>query len=386
MDRLQAMRVFARVAELGSFARAADALALSRARVSEAVAGLERSLGARLLHRTTRTLALSDDGRSFYERVARILADVDEAEALVTRARSQPRGRLRVDMPMALARLFVVPALPTLLARHPGLELEVRLENRAIDLVAEGIDCAISYGPPSNLELVARRIGSTHLVTCASPGYLARHPAPRVPEALAGHNAVAFLALATARPADWEFQRAGVRRTHRPQGNLAFNSMEACVDAAQAGMGVTQVLSSLAHGAIVAGSLVPVLLDWAVEGPALYVVYPPNRQQSARIRAFVEFAAELFGAADEGWKDIAATATVTGPSPRPSPARAGEAEGEGEGSGSKPHSSPSPAKAGEGRGEGPAASPTPRRRTRKPAPSPARARSRTTRPSRGRRP
>lgn len=306
MDRLQAMRVFARVAELGSFARAALALALSRARVSEAVAGLERQLGARLLHRTTRRLALSDDGRAFYQRVARILADVDEAEALVTRGRSLPRGRLRVDMPVALARLFVVPALPRLLARHPGLELEVRLENRAIDLVAEGIDCAISYGQPADTALVARRIGTTHLVTCAAPGYLARHPAPRAPEGLAGHNAIAFLALGTSRPAPWEFERAGARRTHLPAGNLAFNSMEACVDAAQAGLGITQVLSSLAHRAVVGGSLVPVLLDWATAGPGLYVVYPPNRQQSARIRAFVEFAAGVFAEADAGWNDIAA--------------------------------------------------------------------------------
>jgi LysR family transcriptional regulator for bpeEF and oprC len=300
------MRIFARVAELGSFARAAEALALSRARVSEAVAGLERSLGARLCHRTTRRLALSDDGRAFYERVARILADVDEAEALVTRARSLPRGRLRVDMPMALARLFVVPALPRLLARHPELELEIRLENRAVDLVAEGIDCAISYGPPADTELVARRLGTTHLITCAAPGYLARHPAPRAPDALGGHNAIAFLALATARPAAWEFARAGVRLTHRPLGNLAFNSMEACVEAAQAGLGITQVLSSLAHRAILAGSLTPVLLDWATEGPGLYVVYPPNRQQSARIRAFVEFAAGIFAEADAGWNDLAA--------------------------------------------------------------------------------
>jgi LysR family transcriptional regulator, regulator for bpeEF and oprC len=302
MDRLQAMRIFARVAELGSFARAADALALSRPRVSEAVAGLERSLGARLLHRTTRRLALSDDGRAFYERVARIVADVDEAEALVARGRSQPRGRLRVDMPMALARLVVVPALPRLLARHPELQLEVRLENRAINLVAEGVDCAISYGPPSDPDLVARKVGTTHLLTCASPRYLTRRSLPRTPEALIAHNAIAFLALSTARPATWEFERAGVRRIHRPLGNLAFNSMEACVEAARAGLGITQVLSSLAHQAIVSGSLVPVLLDWATEGPSLYMVYPPNRQQSARIRAFVEFAAGIFGEADAGWK------------------------------------------------------------------------------------
>ncbi|MGH6891778.1 MAG: LysR substrate-binding domain-containing protein, partial [Dongiaceae bacterium] len=119
------------------------------------------------------------------------------------------------------------------------------------------------------------------------------------------------LALATARPADWVFERRGVRTAHRPAGNLAFNSMEACVEAAAAGLGVTQVLSALAHGAIVAGRLVPVLIDWAAAGPPLYLVYPPNRHQSARIRAFAEFAAEVFAAADAGWRDIVATARQT---------------------------------------------------------------------------
>jgi LysR family transcriptional regulator for bpeEF and oprC len=308
MDRLNGMRVFARVAELGSFARAADALELSRARASELVAGLERALGARLLHRTTRRLSLTDDGRAYYERCARILADVEEAEALVARSRASPRGRLRVELPMALARQFLVPALPQLLARHPELALEIRLENRAIDLVEEGVDCAISYGEPLDGDLVARRIGTTHLVTCAAPAWLARHGTPRAPAELAGHNAVAFLALATARPAEWVFERRGERVAQRPAGNLAFNSMEACVEAAATGLGVTQVLSAIAHDAIVGGRLVPVLVDWAAAGPALYLVYPPNRQLSARIRAFADFAAEVFAAADAGWRDIVATA------------------------------------------------------------------------------
>jgi len=198
----------------------------------------------------------------------------------------------------------VACALPRLLARHPEIQLEVRLENRAINLVVEGVDCAISYGPPSDADLVARKVGTTHLLTCAAPAYLARHPAPRTPEALASHNAIAFLALATARPATWEFERAGVRRIHRPIGNLAFNSMEACVEAAQAGLGITQVLSSLAHRAIASKSLLPVLLDWATEGPSLYMVYPSNRQQSARIRAFIEFVTVIFREADAGWTDI----------------------------------------------------------------------------------
>jgi LysR family transcriptional regulator for bpeEF and oprC len=306
IDRLQAMRVFVAVADLGSFARAATRLDLSRARVSEAVAALERALGARLLHRTTRQLALTDDGRAYYERSQRILADLEEAEAQLGRSREEARGRLRVHMPMAVARQFVVPALPRLLERHPDLALEVRLENRGIDLLEEGVDCAICYGAPGNVDLVARRVGSTHLVSCGSPAYLRHQRAPRSPADLARHQAVAFLSPASGRPADWEFERAGQQARHRPLARLAFNSMEPCVIAAEAGLGLTQVLSSLAHRAIRSGSLRPVLLDWAAEGPGLYLVYPPNRQQSARIRVFAEFASEVFLELDAAFQDIVA--------------------------------------------------------------------------------
>lgn len=299
MDRLQAMRVFVRVTELGSFVRAAEALQLSRARVSEALADLERSLGTRLVHRTTRRLSLSDDGRVYYDRCARILSDIDEADALVVRSRDVPRGRLRVDMPMALARLFLVPALPKLLSTHPELVLEVRLENRAIDLLEEGVDCAVSYGLPAGVDVVARQIASTRLVTCAAPAYLARHGVPESPAALRMHDCIAFLALDTARSAAWAFSRGDARLVHTPTGNLAFNSMEACMEAAQAGLGVTQVISALAHRAVQSGKLVPVLMDWVAAGPPLYVVYPPNRQASARIRVFVDFVAEVFAAAGD---------------------------------------------------------------------------------------
>lgn len=304
MDRLQAMRVFVKVAELGGFARAARALELSRARVSEAVAALERELGASLLHRTTRRLALSDDGRAYYERAARILSDVDEAEGLVRRSGGKIRGKLRVDMPMALARLFVVPALPDLLARHPELELEVRLENRAIDLLEEGVDCAISYDAPADLDLVVKRVGSTHLVTCASPDYLERSPVPRMPGDLVDHQTIAFLSLFNGRPTEWEFEVNRTRTRIRPAARLAFNSMEACAEAAEAGLGLTQVFSSLAHRAILSGKLRPVLLDCASPGPGLFLVYPPNRQQSSRIRAFAEFAGEVFREAEASFRQI----------------------------------------------------------------------------------
>jgi LysR family transcriptional regulator for bpeEF and oprC len=306
MDRLSAMQVFARVVELGSFSRAATALSLSRARTSEAVQALEAALGTRLLHRTTRRLSLTDDGRAYYERVTRILADVAEAETEIVRSRGSARGRLRVDLPVALARLFVVPKLKGLLKRHPELELELRLENRSIDLTREGVDCAITYGEPEDPELVAQRLATTHLVTCAAPSYLERRGVPREPSELARHNAIAFLALRPARPTAWRFVRDGAEFSEEPRGNLAFNSMEACVDAAVAGLGTTQVLSSVAHIAIREGKLTPLLVDFASPGPTLFLAFPPNRHASARLRAFAQFAKEVFAAVDAGWQEIVA--------------------------------------------------------------------------------
>src|SRR5690606_9897027 len=205
MDRLHAMRVFLRVAERASFTQAAKSLELSRARISEAIAELERELGVLLLHRTTRQVSLTDDGRLYYDRARQILADVEEADALVQRGSAQARGRLRLAMPMAIARRFVVPALPGLLAKHPELGLEIRLENRAVDLLEAGIDAAISYGEPADQDLVARRLGETHLLTCASPTYLARRGTPRTPHDIEYHECIAFLTLATLRPAEWAF-------------------------------------------------------------------------------------------------------------------------------------------------------------------------------------
>jgi LysR family transcriptional regulator for bpeEF and oprC len=294
MDRLQAMRVFVRVAELASFARAADALELSRARVSEAVAELERTLGVRLVHRTTRRVALSDDGRVYYERARQILADVEDAEARVSGGPARARGKLRVAMPMALARLYIVPALPRLIGEHPELALELRLENRSLDLLEEGIDCALSYGLPPDEDLIARKVSETHLMTCAAPAYLEGRAAPRSPAELAGHECVSFLSLSAARASEWVFERRGERTLHRPSGALGFNSMEACVEAAIAGLGLTQVLSSLAERAVAAGQLRPVLTRYAAAGPAIYVVYPPHREPSARLRVLLAFLSEVF--------------------------------------------------------------------------------------------
>lgn len=292
MDRLQCMQIFVRVVECQSFARAAAALGLSRARTSEAVANLERALDTRLVHRTTRRLRLSDEGRGYYERCVAILADVADAEAALSAPETAVRGRLRVHVPIGLARACVLPALPALLARHPELGVELRLDNRAADLFEEGLDCAIAYGVPRDPELVARKLAVTRLLTCAAPSYLRERPAPRAPADLAAHACIAFLSGGSA--AQWVFAHDGQRVAWTPDGRLAFNSMEACVEAAMLGLGVTQVLSTFAQRAVRDGALVPLLLDCAVEGPALYLAHPPHRHVPARLAAFIELARSAF--------------------------------------------------------------------------------------------
>lgn len=319
MDRLQAMRVFARVTELGSFTRAASALGLSRARVSEAVGELEQMLGVRLLHRTTRQVAATDDGRAYYERCRQILSDIDDADALVarsTRGRGRVRGRLRVAMPVALARAYVVPALPEFLARHPELALEVRLNNAALHLLEDGVDCAISYGLPADESLVATRILETHLATCAAPAYLDERGAPREPADLAQHDCVAFLALDSAREAAWSFLERGQRISLYPRARLAFNSMEACVEAAEAGLGVTQVLSSLLERPVARGRLRPLLEQHAAPGPSIYVVYPPHREASPRLLAVLGFLRAAFAPSPAAPSGAAAPASTSAVTPR----------------------------------------------------------------------
>ena len=306
MNRLQAMQIFVRVVEAGSFARAAAALAISRARATEAVQDLEKLVGAQLLHRTTRRLALTDDGRTYYERAVRILSDIEEAESEIGKSRAEVRGLLRADMPVALTRLFVLPQLPRFLKKYPRLQLEIRLENRSVQLLEEGVDCAVSYGVPVGLDCVVRPLATTHLLTCAAPNYLKRHRTPKQPADLSKHNCIGFLDPVSTRPALWQFVDGTRNAVHKPEGNLAFNAMEACVEAAAMGLGVTQVLSSVAHNAIREGRLVPLLIRNTSAGPSLHFTYLPNRQASARLRVFAQFTQEVFAQIDSGWADIVA--------------------------------------------------------------------------------
>ncbi|HEV7715621.1 MAG TPA: LysR family transcriptional regulator, partial [Steroidobacteraceae bacterium] len=193
MDQLTSMRTFARVAELNSFTRAADGLELSRAVVSTQIADLERHLGVRLFHRTTRRVTLTADGTEYLERCRRILADVEAADEAVKRTRLRPQGRLRVDVPVAFGRHLLMPALPQFTARYPDLSLEVQYNDRVVDLIAEEVDVAVRVGPVGDKNLVARSVCRTRMVTCASAQYLAEHGVPAHPDELITHRLIGLL-------------------------------------------------------------------------------------------------------------------------------------------------------------------------------------------------
>ncbi len=289
MDRLLGMRVFVRVVERGSFARAAQDLDLSATQASAHVADLERRLGTKLLNRTTRKVSVTADGRAYYDRAARILRDIEDAENEVSSRQGALRGTLRVDAPPLFARAVLIPALPAFLGAHPGLTLDLRLRDQLSDLVGEGIDCAIRVAKLADSSLVARRLGGTRLVTLAAPEYLASKPAPRTPEELAGHNCIGFRLAHLGAAAPWLFRRAGERVVIEPKGNLMCDTGEAHLAAAIAGVGVIQTLSIVTMGLVGSGRLVTLLDDWSSAGPPMSLVYAPGKPVPAKIRAFADF-------------------------------------------------------------------------------------------------
>ena len=289
------MRMYVRVVELGSFARAADDLDVSRSAATQGVARLEQQLGVRLLHRTTRQLRPTDDGRAYYESCVRILGDLAEAEESLSNARRRPRGRLRVSTPHSFVHLVFFPELPRFLKKYPELEVEVVISDSAVNLVEQGIDCAVRGAPiADDSTLVARHISNVRWMTCASPEYLRAHGTPKRVEDLSAHNCVRFVSPSTGRAKDWEFERGGVTTTFVPKGNLGVNGFEAAAAAAMYGVGIAQVPEPLVSGALREKRLKAVLLDHIAPAPSLQVVYPSNRYLTAKVRAFADFVAEIF--------------------------------------------------------------------------------------------
>jgi LysR family transcriptional regulator, regulator for bpeEF and oprC len=288
-----ALRAFIRVVELGGFTKAGDSLQLSKTTVSDLIQGLEKHLGVRLFQRTTRRVTVTPDGAGFYERCVQILADLDEAEASVMQARVTPKGRLRVDMPGALARKFIIPQLPEFLARFPDLRLELGMGLRPVHLLEEGIDCVVRFGEQSDSSLVARRVGTMSFVCCASPAYLREHGIPHRPEELSAHRCVNYISNRTGRVMDWEFSRDGQKVRLSLDGVLAMNDSDAYVVAGLKSFGIVKVANYIAQLYLDSGWLMQVLTDWTAEQFPIHVIYPQSRHLSAKVRVFVDWVSEL---------------------------------------------------------------------------------------------
>lgn len=288
MDHLQAMRTFAAVAALGSFAEAARRLRLSPSAVTRSVAALEDRLGLTLLNRTTRSVKLTERGRIYLDSCQRILEDIDMAERLVRGEDAAPRGILTISAPVVFGRLHVLPVVTALLAFFPDLDVRLILSDRIVHLVEDGIDVTVRIGLLTDSGLIATRLGEVSRVLVASPDYIGRRGMPFAPADLADHDIVAFEGLDATN--DWRVGDAAVRLEPR----LAVNSADAAIAAAEQGAGITRALSYQVEAAIATGRLVPVLEAFSAARLPVSALYPARRAASPNVAAFVKAARERF--------------------------------------------------------------------------------------------
>ncbi|CAB3760227.1 LysR family transcriptional regulator [Paraburkholderia solisilvae] len=297
MDHLQAIRVFVRVAQLGSFTKAAEQMQLPRPTVSNAIQYLETHLRVRLLQRTTRRVALTDEGAAYHARCIRVLADLDDAESLFADASAGPRGAVRVDLPERIALHTVIPALPGFFARYPDLRIVLSATDRMVDLIDDGIDCALRVGVLRDQSLVARRVGEFAQLHCAAPQYLERHGVPQTLDDLADHVAVGFFSNRTGRDLDWEFEEDGELRTVSMSSAVSVNSAHAYLGCCVAGLGLIQAPHASLEPLLASGQLVEVLQAWKAPPLPASIVFPQGRHLAPRVRIVIDWLAELLGAA-----------------------------------------------------------------------------------------
>ncbi len=295
MDRFDAMQAFARVVETGSFTKAASTLHMSKTSVTQLIQQLEARLRVRLLNRTTRKVNVTADGAAYYERVVRLLAEVDDAETSLSSAALTPRGRLRVDVPSPLARMVLIPALPAFYERYPDIQLTLGVSDRIIDIIGENVDCVIRGGEITDQSLIARQVSNLKLGVYAAPAYLQRCGSPAHPLDLENgtHSTVGYLWFRTGRPLPYQMQR-GEEQLHlqgRPQ--LTVDDGNAYLAAGLAGLGILWLPHYMARPHLATGALLPLFEDWDLPTLPMYLAFPPNRHVSAKLRAFMEWVTAL---------------------------------------------------------------------------------------------
>ena len=295
MDRFDAMRAFVRVVEAGSFTKAAETLHMSKTTVTHLVQQLEARLRVRLLNRTTRRINVTPDGIAYYERVTRLLADMDDAETSLSSASSVPRGRLRVDVPSPFARLILIPALPAFLARYPDIQLDMGVSDRTVDIISENVDCVVRGGEPNNQSLVARRVAKLPLGVFTSPGYLALAGTPSHPGELENshHRIIGFSWGRAGNLYPLVMHRRGESVKVQGRYALAVDDGNAYLAAGVAGLGIMWLPRYMSKAHLGRGELVALFEDWRLDPMPLYIAYPPNRHVSAKLRAFIDWVVEL---------------------------------------------------------------------------------------------
>ncbi|VVE89403.1 LysR family transcriptional regulator [Pandoraea bronchicola] len=293
MDLIDQLRIFVRVAHHGNFGAAAEQLSVPRPTVSLAIQQLEERLGVRLLNRTTRRVSLTQDGIAMLDRAATLVADSDELLQQFQPHGIALSGRLKVDLPSRIARRYVAPRLPDFLSRFPGVEIELGSSDRLVDLVHEGIDCALRVGEMSASSLVVRPLGTLRLINCASPAYLARYGTPMSPEELPRHVAVNYAISGAGRNAPWEWISDGVVQTSAMCADVTVNNAETYIAAGMAGLGLIQIPAFDVNHHLEAGDLVEVLHAWPAPQMPIQIVYPHRRHMARRVQVFIAWLSEI---------------------------------------------------------------------------------------------
>jgi LysR family transcriptional regulator for bpeEF and oprC len=294
MDIVQQLRIFVAVVDNGSFARAADALRMGRPSVTNAVSALEASIGVRLLHRTTRRSSLTGEGELFYERATQILTDLAGAQNLFGGAGQTPKGRLRVDIPVALAKPFIIPRLPEFTERYPDIEIILGVSDQPVDLLAEGVDCVVRLGELSASSMISRVVAQVRMVSCAAPSYLEAHGMPHTIEDLAAHRAVTYFAGRGRHTIDWHLIKDGEERTIKMRPAILVNDSEAFVACAVAGLGMIQAPHAGVAEHLVTGRLVEVLPKAKTIPRPVSIMYPNRQYLAAQVRVFIDWISAIF--------------------------------------------------------------------------------------------
>ena len=298
MDQLLAIRVFARVVEAGTFTKAADSLQMPKATVTKLIQSLESHLGVKLLQRTTRRVAVTADGANYYEKTDRLLKELGDIDGSFGMAQRRPSGHLRIDVGASTASLVLIPALPEFMALYPEIQIDLGVSDRHIDLISDNVDCVIRGGVLTDLSMIGRQIGAAPWVTCATPAYLKEHGVPTHPAELESqHKAVTYLSARTGRAMPMHFQKGNEKLELTPRKAVGVNESNAHFAAGLAGLGIMQTFAYSAQGHIDSGALVSILPDWQPAPYPFYVVYPPNRHLSNRLRVFIDWIAARFDAA-----------------------------------------------------------------------------------------